>query len=794
MARNLFHGSPRKVRTLQPREEHGDPRVKPVVFASPSETFALAYTGRKWGDRDLEQSTRGGKTPRMTLREMRPGAFQDIYGKKKGYLYEVPPETFKALPGRRTAKEVASSQSVRPLGIKVVPDALKALQQSLGVELHPYDPSAPETRAAIRRQVKRMREMDDGGEGYLKWRLKPAPGEVKQIFREEMKKRAGAGLPPVEAYVTGPSGAGKTTFTKKTYPAGKFHILRSDAYKKVTKTPEGVKRTFAWGRAIRDAKASGKPVVVDSLNIHEPLARAAKDKILLQVSQGKSISRRKTRGFSEFDSDPKEGRLAYEHFTKNMKPVADRLGFIEKRAEPPPPKGVSSKEWDKILQPGPAKSGKEKTSLGDWTEIGPVGNRSPKVRFKTSGFEPEEYSPDEQGPQESRRDTKKYADYGPEQGDPMKLMPHIKRIHKIGHVKTAAGVLRLRDLRRMARMPSQEQLMSWQSPVGPGPMDPSSQYHMARLERMSSSEESEEEKAPLELLALGGRGMMEGAQYSRMAERGIEGIRDRLREKLGSVTKKAGLPSDVGSGSAAVASTSSTHKLRGHTSVQGIPIAIENRAGDVRTGVDRGGHKWKTRMSFPYGYIKGTKGKDGEEVDAYVGPDKEAPKAFVVHQHKPDGTGYDEDKIMLGFKNKKEAKEAFNKHYDSDKFLGPISVVSMERLRQLVASKKRLVKISHVTYRGFLDELHQQGMAQGVIKEAQAPAQPAQRPKKPSLFKRIRKAGPAVGGLIGAGVGAVLGRKKGKLLRGALAGLGTGATLGWTPDMAASATEAVRGR
>jgi hypothetical protein len=136
------------------------------------------------------------------------------------------------------------------------------------------------------------------------------------------------------------------------------------------------------------------------------------------------------------------------------------------------------------------------------------------------------------------------------------------------------------------------------------------------------------------------------------------------------------------------------YKLRGHTNFQGLRIAVENRKGDVRRGADSDGKKWETRMRMPYGYIVGTRAKDDEPVDAYVGPHEDAPHAFVVHQHKDDGKGFDEDKVMLGFRNKKEAKEAYLKHYDDPKFLGPISKVSIERLRELVRSKKKLVKIT----------------------------------------------------------------------------------------------------
>lgn len=146
-------------------------------------------------------------------------------------------------------------------------------------------------------------------------------------------------------------------------------------------------------------------------------------------------------------------------------------------------------------------------------------------------------------------------------------------------------------------------------------------------------------------------------------------------------------------------------KLQGHTEHQGIPIAIENQKGSVRSGVDKDGKPWHTLMKHPYGFIKGTKGADGEEVDAYVGPHKKAPDAFVVHQHKANGKGFDEDKVMLGFKNLEHAKKSYLAHYNSPKFLGPISQVPIERLKALIESGKKLVKISSVTTSAFLDEL-----------------------------------------------------------------------------------------
>ncbi len=133
--------------------------------------------------------------------------------------------------------------------------------------------------------------------------------------------------------------------------------------------------------------------------------------------------------------------------------------------------------------------------------------------------------------------------------------------------------------------------------------------------------------------------------------------------------------------------------LQGHTAVQGIPVAIENRVGSVRSGKNEDGSTWKTKFKLPYGYIKGTKGADGEEVDAYVGPHKEAPKAYVVHQLRDDGS-HDEDTVMLGFKSKSEARKGILAHYDHPKYVGSTSTVPIEKLKGLIESGKRLTKIS----------------------------------------------------------------------------------------------------
>ena len=144
------------------------------------------------------------------------------------------------------------------------------------------------------------------------------------------------------------------------------------------------------------------------------------------------------------------------------------------------------------------------------------------------------------------------------------------------------------------------------------------------------------------------------------------------------------------------------YKLQGKTDFQGLPVAIENRAGSVRSGTDEDGSKWRTKYKLPYGYIEGTKGADGDEVDAYVGDKKDAPNAFVVRQKKDDGS-YDEDTVMLGFGSKAEAKKAILEHYDDEKYIGDVVRVSMPRLKKLVEAKGRLVKISSASEQASLN-------------------------------------------------------------------------------------------
>ena len=101
----------------------------------------------------------------------------------------------------------------------------------------------------------------------------------------------------------------------------------------------------------------------------------------------------------------------------------------------------------------------------------------------------------------------------------------------------------------------------------------------------------------------------------------------------------------------------------GHISVKGMKIAIENPRGSRRYYGDDGDY---VIMSNHYGYFNVTKGKDGDAVDVFLGPDiEDFDTVYCIDQNNEDGE-FDETKVMLGFKSKEEAKEAYLRNYDSD--------------------------------------------------------------------------------------------------------------------------------
>ena len=134
--------------------------------------------------------------------------------------------------------------------------------------------------------------------------------------------------------------------------------------------------------------------------------------------------------------------------------------------------------------------------------------------------------------------------------------------------------------------------------------------------------------------------------------------------------------------------TYSGHKLQGRTKLYGMDISIENKKGSYRSGVDGDGHKWKCLMHYDYGYIRGTVGTDGDHLDCYIGPDKDAQKVYVIHQNNPVTHKYDEDKCMLCFSTKEDAKKAYMKQYDRPGFYGSMDILTIDEFKSFIFSKQ----------------------------------------------------------------------------------------------------------
>lgn len=128
--------------------------------------------------------------------------------------------------------------------------------------------------------------------------------------------------------------------------------------------------------------------------------------------------------------------------------------------------------------------------------------------------------------------------------------------------------------------------------------------------------------------------------------------------------------------------TWSGHMIRKRLKFQGMNISIETPAGYLRTGKDPDGKKWRAMLHFDYGYIRGTKGVDGDHVDCFIGVYYKSDKVFVIHQKNIKTGKYDEDKIMLGWKTKTQAIHDYLLNYNrKDMYMG-VTEMTMDKFKK----------------------------------------------------------------------------------------------------------------
>lgn len=124
---------------------------------------------------------------------------------------------------------------------------------------------------------------------------------------------------------------------------------------------------------------------------------------------------------------------------------------------------------------------------------------------------------------------------------------------------------------------------------------------------------------------------------------------------------------------------------KGKVRFHGLTISIENPKGSVRSGVSADGKAWSNRLHHDYGYVLRTEGRDGDQVDVFLGPDLRSEAVFVINQTDPRTGRFDEHKVMLGFDNQADAKRAYLSNYDRGwQGLGSICPLSLPQFKRWV--------------------------------------------------------------------------------------------------------------
>ena len=132
------------------------------------------------------------------------------------------------------------------------------------------------------------------------------------------------------------------------------------------------------------------------------------------------------------------------------------------------------------------------------------------------------------------------------------------------------------------------------------------------------------------------------------------------------------------------------YPIKKRIKLHGLDISVENPKGSSRHWKDpHSGESGTTVMKHDYGYFRRTEGTDGDHVDVYVGPDADSSSVFIVDQlKKPDFKEFDEQKVMLGFKDAKSAKAAYLAHYNDPRFFGSMKEMAVEDFKKKALSKE----------------------------------------------------------------------------------------------------------
>lgn len=130
--------------------------------------------------------------------------------------------------------------------------------------------------------------------------------------------------------------------------------------------------------------------------------------------------------------------------------------------------------------------------------------------------------------------------------------------------------------------------------------------------------------------------------------------------------------------------------------VHGMKISIETAKGEIRSGVDENGKPYSVPMPYHYGYILGTEGMDGDEVDVALGPVLESDRVFIIDQINLETREPDEHKPFVGFASQHQAITAYIEGFDNAEDgaarIGNVTEMSIDEFNQWRADKRATKK------------------------------------------------------------------------------------------------------
>lgn len=142
---------------------------------------------------------------------------------------------------------------------------------------------------------------------------------------------------------------------------------------------------------------------------------------------------------------------------------------------------------------------------------------------------------------------------------------------------------------------------------------------------------------------------------------------------------------------------------KGAVKLHGLTIRIENPAGSVRHGIGRDGKPWSATMPAHYGYISGTKGFDGDEVDVWIGPVPDLAHVYVINQLRLGTDRFDEHKVGMGFHHESDFLSVYRMAYpnlNADDLIHDVVRMPVWRLKRWLASgrpAKQMAKMAEVS-------------------------------------------------------------------------------------------------